>query len=133
MRETSFEEVGGDGETCVVGIGGLPNILKPLWDTVGVDGLEEETRRVVPEESKPEGRVFRREGTHEIKKGKREEGGLNVRGGLMKPGVTSGGTAASGGAGEGWRSSPMVVPLVTAVVVRSPAMVKSGSAQSLGS
>ena len=78
MGETSFEEVGGDGETCVVGIGGLPNILKPLWDTVGVDGLEEETRRVVPEESKPEGRVFRREGTHEIKKGKREEGGLNV-------------------------------------------------------
>ena len=31
----------------------------------------------MPEEAKPEGKVFRREGTHEIKKVKREEGGLN--------------------------------------------------------
>ena len=66
IRETSFEEVGRDRETRVVGIGGLPHIMEPLRDSVGMNGLEEETFGVMPEEGKPEGGVFRRERTHKF-------------------------------------------------------------------
>ena len=66
IRETSFEEVGEDRETRVVGIGGLPHILEPVRDSMGVDGLEQETFGVMPKEGKPEGRVFRRERTHKF-------------------------------------------------------------------
>ena len=63
---TGFEKMTRDRETGAVGICGLPDFLEPLGDTMGMDDLEEDTRWIVPEETRPEGRVFRREGTHEV-------------------------------------------------------------------
>ena len=72
----------GDRETGIVGISGVPDFLEPLGDTVSSNDLEEDTSGIMPKESNPKGGVFRREGTHEILKVEREEGGLNISGRL---------------------------------------------------
>ena len=64
--ETGFEKMTRDREAGIVGICGLPDFLEPLGDTMSMNDLKEDTRRIMPEETNPEGRVFRRKGTHEV-------------------------------------------------------------------
>ena len=48
---------------------------------MGSNDLEEDTIGVMPKVGSPPGRIFRREGAHEVLKVKREEGRLDLDGG----------------------------------------------------
>ena len=98
VREAGFEEVGRDGETRVVGIGSLPQVLEPLRNPMGGDGLEEETFGVMPEEGKPEGGFSGGKGPINSSRGKERralwmsEEGWEGTGGMMNPGGISEGS-----------------------------------------